>query len=129
MIDRSRRAGGIARNGPPVRVWKSLSIANRSPPVREFPPSIGSSSLRLAELELFAERDLGRPLAGLGVFRIERPPALAFVGPIVATLRTRGVPVEAVAACRAELELTSFFEQPIGERKLHGWPRRAKLRR
>src|SRR5690349_3435725 len=59
---------------------------------------------RSAQLEFLAERGLGRRLAGHRIERVERPAALALVGPAVAALAEALAPVEAVAAGRAQLE-------------------------
>jgi hypothetical protein len=78
----------------------------------------------LPQLELFAERRFGRQLA-VGIGRIERPPALTFVGPVV---RARvATPEEAVATRGAQLEPARFVEQLLGERKLHRLTSRASL--
>src|SRR5262249_58615312 len=73
----------------------------------------------LAQIELLAECDLGRPRA-VGVRRVQRPAPLAFVGPVVRAGVARGAEVEAVAARRAQLVPSCFVEQLLGQRELHG---------
>jgi hypothetical protein len=63
-----------------------------------------------AKLELFAKRDFAREIP-VRVFRIERPPALSLVGPVVPAPVASRVEVEAVAARRAQLELLRFVDQ------------------
>ena len=51
----------------------------------------------LRELELFTERDLGRPLSRHRIGRIEWPASLTFIGPIVRACVALLAPEEAIA--------------------------------
>src|SRR4051812_42438783 len=80
--------------------------------------AIGSALSCLAELEFFTERDFTRSFTG-GIFRIQRPASLTFIGPVVLTrVRTR-IPVEAMTAGGAQLVTARFFDQLLREWELH----------
>ena len=71
-----------------------------------------------AELKLLAERDFIGPAAVLIQF-IQRPAALAFVGPPMGTAGFFRDIEQAVPACGAKRKALGFGEELIGQRELH----------